>query len=280
METVTKVVHAASTAIWGEGNDSQSTQQHGEEPISGVQGKGAANDPYDAGNRDEPASLHTKHTHLSSKDFQLTFASPEQPSAPFTEIDPIAQEPTLDYKSQTLDAKTDATSTAAPDLNSTTAVTLPKPTETPTSNAQTQSLATEQRSTDNTDKLQPTENAAAAGGSGSGSGNSNSSGSAKQGVSKEALEGPQGPAPTPASEFEDEAKGKKPAAKETKPVESESPASSSSAKSDTSAKSPSKASSGSGDGNGNGKHSTLAKVKEGLKKVAHPRHGSKSSSSS
>ncbi|KAJ5764349.1 hypothetical protein N7533_003030 [Penicillium manginii] len=256
METVTKVVHAASTAIWGEGNDSQSTQQHGEEPISGVQGKGAANDPYDAGNRDE------------------------QPSAPFTEIDPIAQEPTLDYKSQTLDAKTDATGTAAPDLNSTTAVTLPKPTETPTSNAQTQSLATEQRSTDNTDKLQPTENAAAAGGSGSGSGNSNSSGSAKQGVSKEALEGPQGPAPTPASEFEDEAKGKKPAAKETKPVESESPASSSSAKSDTSAKSPSKASSGSGDGNGNGKHSTLAKVKEGLKKVAHPRHGSKSSSSS
>lgn len=36
-------------------------------------------------------------------------------------------------------------------------------------------------------------------------------------MSKEALEGPQGPAPTPASEFEDEAKGKKPAAKETKP---------------------------------------------------------------
>lgn len=52
METVNKVVHAASTAIWGEGQDNQSTQPHGEEPVSGVQGKGAANDPYDAGNRD------------------------------------------------------------------------------------------------------------------------------------------------------------------------------------------------------------------------------------
>lgn len=260
METVTKVVHAASTAIWGEGNDNQSTQPHGEEPISGVQGKGAANDPYDAGNRDE------------------------QPSAPTTEIDPLAQEPKLDYKPQTLDAKTDATGTAVPDINSTTAVTLPKPTETPNNNVQTQSVATEQRGTESLEKSGLTENAtaAAAGGSGSGSGNSNAPESAKQVASKEALEGPQGPAPHPASEFEDEAKGKMPATKKTKPVESESPASSSSAKSDTSAKSPSKASNGSGNGNGNGngKHSTMAKVKEGLKKVAHPRHGSKTSSSS
>ncbi|CAI7651841.1 unnamed protein product [Penicillium pancosmium] len=260
METVTKAVHAASTAIWGDSNNNQSTQPHGEEPISGVQGKGAANDPYDAGNRDE------------------------QPSAPVTEVDPLAQEPKLDYKPQTLDAKTDATGTEGPDTNSTTAVTLPKPTETPSSNAQTptQTGATEQRSTESTEKSEPKENTAAgssgAGSSGAGSSTSNTSGSAKQGVSKEALEGPQGPAPHPASEFEDEAKGKKPAAKEAKPADSESPPSSSSAKSDASAKSPSKASSG--DGNGNGKHSTMSKVKEGLKKVAHPRHGSKSSSSS
>lgn len=54
MEAVNKVVHAASTAIWGENdpNANQSTQPHGEEPISGVQGKGAINDPYDAGNRE------------------------------------------------------------------------------------------------------------------------------------------------------------------------------------------------------------------------------------
>lgn len=130
----------------------------------------------------------------------------------------MAQEPKLDYKPQTLDAKTDATGTDVPDINSTTAVTLPKPTETPSSNAQTptQTGATEQRSTESTEKSDPTENTAA-GSSGSGSGNSDTSTSAKQGVSKEALEGPQGPAPHPASEFEDEAKGKKPAAKEAKP---------------------------------------------------------------
>lgn len=251
METVNKVVNAASTAIWGEGNNNnQSTQPHGEEPISGVQGKGAANDPYDAGNRDE------------------------QPSAPTTEIDPTAQV-NLDYNPQVLDAKTDTMTEPMP--VGTTAVTLPKPTETPSSNAfaQNESKETEQRSTETTEKQESTENAAAAGGSSSASGSAGSSGS-KQGVSEEALKGPQGPAPHPASEFEDEAKGKKPAAKEPKPQESETAGSS--AKSDTSSKSPSKESNGSG--NSNGKHSAMSKVKEGLKKVAHPRHGGKSSSSS
>lgn len=51
METVNKYVNAASTMIWGEDNSPQA-QQHGEEPISGVQGRGRATDPYDAGNRD------------------------------------------------------------------------------------------------------------------------------------------------------------------------------------------------------------------------------------
>lgn len=51
METVTKYVNAASTAIWGE-NDSNNAQQHGEEPASGVQGQGRITDPYDGGNRD------------------------------------------------------------------------------------------------------------------------------------------------------------------------------------------------------------------------------------
>jgi hypothetical protein len=53
METVNKVINTASNAIWGE-NDAQSqqAQQSHDEPISGVQGKGFANDPFDAGNRD------------------------------------------------------------------------------------------------------------------------------------------------------------------------------------------------------------------------------------
>lgn len=244
METVNKVVHAASTAIWGEGHDNQSTQPHGEEPISGVQGKGAANDPYDAGNRDE------------------------QPSAPQTELDPAAQEPKLDSNPQVMDAKTQATTDGVTDTNSTTAITTPKPIDTPISNLQNGSGATEQRSTEDT------ENKAGSSASGNENASGSASGSAKQGVSEEALKGPQGPAPHPASEFEAEAKGKRPPVKETKPVEPESP--DNSAKSDISSKSPSKSS----EGSSNGKHSTMSKVKEGLKKVAHPRHGSKSSSSS
>lgn len=51
METVNKYVNAASTVIWGE-NSSPQAQQHGEEPLSGVQGQGSATDPYDGGNRD------------------------------------------------------------------------------------------------------------------------------------------------------------------------------------------------------------------------------------
>lgn len=53
MDAVNKVVTAASTALWGEdGSQSQQSVQHGEEPLSGVQGKGIPNDPYDAGNRE------------------------------------------------------------------------------------------------------------------------------------------------------------------------------------------------------------------------------------
>ena len=131
----------------------------------------------------------------------------EQPSAPTTDIDPSAQEPKLDYKPQTLDAKTDATSEGS--QGTTTAVTLPKPTE-PIGNTKDESVPTEQRSTENTG------NQGSHGNETSGNDRANASGSSKQGVSKEALEGPQGPPPHPASEFEDEAKGKKPVSKEPK----------------------------------------------------------------
>lgn len=105
-----------------------------------------------------------------------------------------------------LDAKTDATANGMPETNTPTAVTLPKPAETANnSSAQNETATTEQRS------AEKSENAAG------GSSEANASSSAKQGVSKEALEGPQGPPPHPASEFEDEAKDKRHAAKETKP---------------------------------------------------------------
>lgn len=65
METINNVVQKATTAIWGEDDTShqlQSVETHGDEPMSGVQGKGAVNDPFDAGNREgelsEPRSRH------------------------------------------------------------------------------------------------------------------------------------------------------------------------------------------------------------------------------
>ncbi|KAL5343103.1 hypothetical protein BJX70DRAFT_394117 [Aspergillus crustosus] len=68
METITQAVQNAGNAIWNEvdalrggqqqsQNQNQTEQrvpgQYGEEPVSGIQGKGTVNDPYDAGNRDE-----------------------------------------------------------------------------------------------------------------------------------------------------------------------------------------------------------------------------------
>lgn len=56
METINRALDSASHAIWGETH--QQHQQHGEEPLSGVQGQGQATDPYDAGNRDGTPSSY------------------------------------------------------------------------------------------------------------------------------------------------------------------------------------------------------------------------------
>lgn len=57
METIHRTFNNASNALWNEVHpnqtpDSQLNQQHGDEPLSGIQGRGTATDPYDAGNRD------------------------------------------------------------------------------------------------------------------------------------------------------------------------------------------------------------------------------------
>lgn len=74
METVNKYVTAASTAIWGqngEPNATQITQQHGEEPLSGVQGRGDTTDPYDAGNRDGKCTKDISRVQKSSSDSNI-----------------------------------------------------------------------------------------------------------------------------------------------------------------------------------------------------------------
>ncbi|KAF2654596.1 hypothetical protein K491DRAFT_693640 [Lophiostoma macrostomum CBS 122681] len=60
METLSNVASAASKAIFGEQNNPQATTQGnetlGQEPISGSQGKGTVNEPFDQGNSENPTS--------------------------------------------------------------------------------------------------------------------------------------------------------------------------------------------------------------------------------
>ncbi|KAL3460386.1 hypothetical protein BJX64DRAFT_187534 [Aspergillus heterothallicus] len=76
METLSHAVqnasNAASNAIWGTGEQqqpqSQRTEQivaarHGEEPLSGVQGRGTAADPFDSGNKaEQPTTTQSQKT--------------------------------------------------------------------------------------------------------------------------------------------------------------------------------------------------------------------------
>ncbi|PWY94307.1 hypothetical protein BO94DRAFT_328064 [Aspergillus sclerotioniger CBS 115572] len=66
METINDTFTNASNSLWSEVHPTQTpdnpySSQHGDEPLSGIQGKGTATDPYDAGNRDEqPGAPTTK----------------------------------------------------------------------------------------------------------------------------------------------------------------------------------------------------------------------------
>lgn len=54
-KTVNNAMYSASHAIWGETHPEH--MQHGNEPRSGIQGRGSVGDPYDAGNRDSNSPL-------------------------------------------------------------------------------------------------------------------------------------------------------------------------------------------------------------------------------
>jgi hypothetical protein len=41
--------------------------RHGDEPVSGVQGRGTVSDPYDAGNRDGESSIYLEMTSRSQE---------------------------------------------------------------------------------------------------------------------------------------------------------------------------------------------------------------------
>ncbi|CEJ58666.1 hypothetical protein PMG11_07316 [Penicillium brasilianum] len=280
MEAVSKVVNAATTALWGDGSTVQ--QQHGEEPIAGVQGKGNFNDPFDAGNREEQPDAPSSEgntapqeprldgaktdptrkdlvTDTKTDDVDLETTSPSAPSAPILVLPtltssalspvPVAGGPT---SSTPAEAAAPSSSTpaevAAPSSSTTAKADAPlslTPVEAGGSSAVTSEPKTEQRSTETSEGQ-----------------SSQTSNAADREVSEEALKGPQGPVPAHAEDFEKEAKGIKPAKKEGGSGENDS------------SKSTDKSSQGSEKGNGNGKQSPLHKMKEKLSKVAHPRHGS------
>ncbi|KGO67638.1 hypothetical protein PITC_064010 [Penicillium italicum] len=250
METVNKYVNAASTAIWGE-NGTPQAQQHGEEPISGVQGKGRVTDPYDAGNRDE------------------------QPGAIQSDVNTAPQHPVLDNKPQATEVTSITTPHAPTSISACTSVTpaLPitgNPAETsesevnrPISSGSTESSGSNDDNSSNPNQGQRSTSQAEGG---------ESSDAPRpvhhQDVSKEALQGPQGPAPRPAEDFEKEYRGKKSAGRDDDIEQSS--ASESSEKSNDSPLGSNKSESSS---HGSGKQGAVSKVKESVKKHIH--HSSK-----
>lgn len=204
--------------------------------------------------------------------FPANLFTPEQPDAPSTDVNTASQHPTLDGEPKNASSVTAVHSVKSTDDTPSGLAGANNPNyaaeaSNPGSLEKKPSQSTEQRSSSQTEA----EDA-------SSTGESSTRGPApSHDVSKEALKGPQGPAPHPAEEYEKEAKG-------GKPKKAEEPAKSSESTSSPS-KNPGKSEQGTGSGNGGGsgsgnsgaseKSGTMSKVKETLHKVAHPRHGNK-----
>lgn len=52
METVKNAVNSASTALFGNGSNSQQNETAAAEPVSGQTGAGTVDEPYDKGNQE------------------------------------------------------------------------------------------------------------------------------------------------------------------------------------------------------------------------------------
>lgn len=61
METLSNAANSASKMIWG-GKTGDATTESGQEPISGEQGKGTVEEPFDRGNEENPTSNATSST--------------------------------------------------------------------------------------------------------------------------------------------------------------------------------------------------------------------------
>ncbi|KAJ5745987.1 hypothetical protein N7520_011169 [Penicillium odoratum] len=259
-DTVNRVVNAASTALWGEGNQESQNIAHGDEPMSGVQGKGSAEDPYDGGNRDD------------------------QPDAPKSDVNTAPQKPKLEgmtlNKAEPVMTNSSTSASAVAEQRSTEESDVPKKQDLKRSTEESDVPKKQdpERSTEESDGPKKQDHHRSQGPDGVEVCPASPTPSHKQQVSKEALEGPQGPPPKTADEFKKETKEK--AKKPTEKMEPTSSSDSAPSGSSKTSNNNDQASSGSGNSNGagsdkSGKQSTMSKVKERLHKVAHPHHGNK-----
>ncbi|KAJ6005958.1 hypothetical protein N7451_003902 [Penicillium sp. IBT 35674x] len=275
MDTVNRYVSAASTALWGENTEPKNENvAHGDEPVSGVQGKGLVNDPYDAGNRDEQPDAPKSYVNTVTQ-------QPDLGGIPLMKTDPSVEDTTFGAVNVAGASGAGPSDSSIPKLADTQASeqrgteesAVPKTQELGNKDQDTAESKTVESKTADSKLAQNniTENKTDVGNTAENKTNTAESNENEtndelpapphnKDVSEEALKGPQGPAPKPAEQFEKEEKNKakKPAGSRS----SEDSAPSSSNSND-------KASNGSGDK----KHGAMAKVKETLNKVAHPRHG-------
>ncbi|KAK2754542.1 hypothetical protein FQN54_006943 [Arachnomyces sp. PD_36] len=107
METVGKVYHAASHAVFGEEHN-----KSGEEPISGQTGRGTATDPYDAGNKEEQAQETPKESTQQTATEDTAGLTGKSSTL---DTDPTDSKNTFDRSAQRAepDAPSDATPTVA-----------------------------------------------------------------------------------------------------------------------------------------------------------------------
>ncbi|KAJ5629727.1 hypothetical protein N7528_003384 [Penicillium herquei] len=219
MEAVNRVVNAASTAIWGEDYTHPKDIPHSDEPVAGVQGKGLANDPYDAGNREEQPGAPSpdvgntapQEPKLDGKPLNSTVIEPSKPEtasgfavAGSSGSGSVYSESPKTSRAQTLEQRNNAEPGAA----------LVSPASEPTSPSASKKETTEAAEAEsNEHNINSDESAFESESNGQENGTPMQSHSQAEDphhqVSKEALEGPQGPAPRSAEEFEKEAKEKK-----------------------------------------------------------------------
>jgi len=69
MEAITSAANSASRMIWGD-KTANSTAESGEEPISGEQGQGTIEEPFDRGNEENPTSNYPSNPTSSTDEYQ------------------------------------------------------------------------------------------------------------------------------------------------------------------------------------------------------------------